>query len=177
MRIWTATVVLTSFSLITGVIATSAFADNTKTPSGSISQSINQPNYVKPITINKAEFGLGTIDSKGEFSFTPTIKVPLEEGKKYGWRIQLQGYQGEVTWREVLRLPKPPENWATDNGENFTLSQDGSEAVTKRTELPSDGVIENFWTITPGDPIGKHKIQVYIDDRLIATFDFEIVPR
>jgi hypothetical protein len=37
-------------------------------------------------------------------------------------------------------------------------------------------VIENFWTITPGDPLGKHRIEVYIDDRLISTFEFELIP-
>jgi hypothetical protein len=172
MRIWAATVVLTSFWLMSGVIATSALADNAKTSSGLISQS----NNAKPITVNKAEFGLVRVDSKGKFSFTPTIRVPLQEGVKYGWRIQLQNYKGEVKWREVLRLPKPPETWATDDGENLTLSADGSEAVTNRIESTTDGVIENFWTIAPGDPIGKHRIQVYINDRLIAAFDFEIVP-
>ncbi|MBD2631052.1 hypothetical protein RI030_17945 [Aphanizomenon flos-aquae NRERC-008] len=39
-----------------------------------------------------------------------------------------------------------------------------------------NGVIENFWTISPGDPLGKHQIEVYIDERLIGTFVFEIVP-
>jgi hypothetical protein len=39
-----------------------------------------------------------------------------------------------------------------------------------------NGIIENFWTIYIGDPMGQHQIQVYIDERLIATFEFEIVP-
>ena len=39
-----------------------------------------------------------------------------------------------------------------------------------------NGVIENFWTIAAGDPLGKHQIEVYIDERLIGTFAFEIVP-
>jgi hypothetical protein len=38
-----------------------------------------------------------------------------------------------------------------------------------------NGVIENFWTIAPGDPSGKHKIEVYIDNRRIAAFEFEVV--
>jgi hypothetical protein len=39
-----------------------------------------------------------------------------------------------------------------------------------------NGVIENFWTIAAGDPLGKHQIEVYIDEHLIGTFAFEIVP-
>ncbi|AFY50479.1 hypothetical protein Nos7524_4737 [Nostoc sp. PCC 7524] len=175
MRIWAATVVLTSSLVIAGVLHPSVLANNAKTPSQSISQP--QSNKAQQINVTKAEFGFAKIDSQGKFNFTPTTRIPLEEGSKYGWRIQLQNVQGEVTWREVLRLPKPPETWATDNGENFKLSTDGSEAVSNRTQLAKDGVIENFWTITPGDPPGKHIIHVYVDDRLVGNFEFEVIPR
>ncbi|HEY9800403.1 MAG TPA: hypothetical protein V6D25_08595 [Leptolyngbyaceae cyanobacterium] len=175
MTIRAATVVITSSLLMTGFIHTSALANNAMTLAQSSSQS--QPNKTQPINISKAEFGVATRDAQGKFNFTPTIKVPLVEGNKYGWRIQLQGVKGEVTWREVLRLPKPPQTWATDDGENLTLSADGTEAVTKRTQLPKNGVIENFWTIAPGDPPGKHTINVYVDERLVGNFEFEIIPK
>jgi hypothetical protein len=179
MRIWAAIVVLTSSWLVSGLIAakpinaTVAIAETTVASSGSISQSSNAQ---KPITVDKAEFGVARVDARGKVNFIPTFRVPLQEGNKYGWRIQLKDYKGEVTWREVLRLPKQPETWATDDGENFTVSADGTEAVMRRKTLAEDGVIENFWTIAAGDPPGRHKIQVYVDDRLIATFDFEIFP-
>lgn len=175
MIIRAATVVITSSLLMTGFIHTSTLADNPKTLAQSSPQS--QPNKTQPINISKAEFGVATLDAGGKFNFTPTIKVPLVEGNKYGWRIQLQGVKGQVTWREVLRLPKAPQTWATDDGENFTLSTDGTEAVTKRTQSPKNGVIENFWTIAPGDPPGKHIIYVYVDERLVGNFEFEIVPK
>ncbi|MFN6566439.1 hypothetical protein [Dendronalium sp. ChiSLP03b] len=179
MRMWAATVVLTSSWLIAGVMAsiskpinaTLAFTDNAMASSQSISQLSN----TKPIAVSKAEFGVLRVSLNGKGNFTPTTRVLLNQGGKYGWRIQLKDYKGEVTWREVLRLPKRPETWATDDGENFSVSKDGIEAVTKRTELVSNGVIENFWTITPGDPGGKHTIQVYVDDRLIAAFEFEVI--
>ncbi|WP_414544387.1 hypothetical protein [Nostoc sp. CCY0012] len=176
MRTWTATVVLTFFGLISGFIAsepinaTLALTDNALASSDVISQS-----PTRPITVSKAEFGVLRTDSQGQDSFTRTNRVILNQTGKYGWRIQLKGYKGEVTWREVLQLPKPPQTWATEDGENFSLSQDGIEAVTTRTQFTSDGVIENFWTIVPGDPSGKHRIQVFIDNLLVATFDFELI--
>lgn len=179
MRIWAATVVLTSSWLIAGMIAsiskpmnaTLALANNPVTSS----QSISLVNNTKQITVSKAEFGVLRAGFNGKENFTPTRRVLLNQGGKYGWRIQLKDYKGEVTWREVLQLPKRPETWATDDGENFSISPDGIQAVTRRTQSTSDGAIENFWTITPGDPGGKHKIQVYIEDRLIATFEFEVI--
>ncbi|MBD2302033.1 hypothetical protein H6G80_11435 [Nostoc sp. FACHB-87] len=179
MRIWTAIVVLTSSWLVSGLVASQpinakvAIAADKTASSRSISQASNTK---KPIAIDKAEFGIARVDARGKVNFIPTFRVPLQEGSKYGWRIQLKDYQGEVTWREVLRLPKPPETWATDDGENFSVSADGTESVMRRKTIANDGVIQNYWTIAAGDPPGKHKIQVYIDDRLIATFDFEVFP-
>lgn len=173
MRIWAATFVLTSSWLISQVIACQpSYA--TYAVKNDARKSSAPPN-AKPITVTKAEFGMQKVDAQGKVIFVPTIRVPFEQGTKYGWRIQLQNYQGEVTWREVLRLPNAPYTWGIDSGEDLSLSANGKEAVTKRTVLTKNGVINNFWTITPGDPVGKHQIHVYINDRLIGSFEFEIV--
>ena len=128
------------------------------------------------IVVNKTEFGVRIINSSGKVNFFPTTTVPLKEGDAYGWRITLDKYSGKVQWREVLTLPKPPETWITENRENLSISKDGKTATSTRIQTPVNGVIENFWTISPGDPLGKHQIEVYINERLLATFEFEIVP-
>ena len=168
---WTATIVLTSAWLLSGFIASEAWtslADHGAASSHSISQ-------IKPITASQAEFGVLRVDSQGQSKFTPTTRVLLYQSGKYGWRIKLKNYKGKVTWREIMRLPKPPETWATDDSQSLTLSADGIEAITTRTQFTSDGVIENFWTMVPGDPGGKYQIQVYIDNRLIGAFDFDVI--
>jgi hypothetical protein len=170
MKIGAAGLLLASFWLISGVIASNATPVVAESPPES-SLFSNR----KQITVSKAEFGVKIIDSKGKVSFFRTTKVQLQEGDAYGWRIKLENYRGEVKWREVLKLPKPPETWSTEDGEDFSISTDGTTAVSKRTQTATNGVIENFWTIAPGDPLGKHQIKVYVDDRLMATFDFEIV--
>ncbi|HYW20765.1 MAG TPA: hypothetical protein VE956_15970 [Nodularia sp. (in: cyanobacteria)] len=173
MRNWAATIVLTSSWLISGFIAFEALAlaDN----SVASSQSISGSNNSRQITASQAEFGVLRVDAKNLANFTSTTRVVLSQGGKYGWRIQLKDYKGKVTWREILRLPKPPETWATDDGQSLSLSGDGVEAVTTRTVFTNDGKIENFWTMVPGDPGGKHQIQVYVDNRLIGSFDFEVI--
>lgn len=166
VRNWAATLVLASFWLTSGLIA-SVLAENAIKPSESRSS--------KAIAVNKAEFGVERVGARGNVTFIPTNRVLFQEKRRYGWRIQLKDYQGKVTWREVLRLPKQPENWGTDNGENFSLSANGTEGVTNRTQVAHNGMIENYWTIAPGDPSGKHRIEVYIDNRRIASFDFDVV--
>jgi hypothetical protein len=132
---------------------------------------------VKSITVNKVKFGVLRGDRNGKVTFIPTTKVLLNEGDRYGWRIQLKNYEGAVTWHEVIKLPKAPETWGVNSGEDFSISDNGKEATTKRIQFAKRGVIENFWTVAPGDPTGKYLIEVYIDNRRVASFDFEVVPK
>jgi hypothetical protein len=174
MRIWATTAVLASSWLISGVIGSEPINATSVLVQNAISSPA--PTNTKQVTVSNTEFGLKRVDSKGNVTILRTTKVPLQQGNAYGWRIKLKDYQGEVKWREVLRLPKPPVTWGTDKGEDFSMLPDGMTSVTRRTQSAPEGVIENFWTITPGDPLGKHRIEVYIDDRLISTFEFELIP-
>ncbi|MDZ8186177.1 MAG: hypothetical protein RMX96_15150 [Nostoc sp. ChiSLP02] len=178
MRILATTAVLAASWLIFGIITSKPINANsivvqniTPFPTPTLA-----PRNSKPIIISNAEFGLKRVDAKGNVTILQTKTVPLQEGIAYGWRMKLKDYQGEVKWREVLRLPKPPQTWGTDNGEDFSISADGTTSTTRRTESAPDGTIENFWTIAPGDPLGKYKIEVYVNDRLINTFEFEVIP-
>ncbi len=173
IKIWAATVVLSSFWLISGVTAAQPIRANSPLAQKPVATPPSSSNP-QTMTVDKAEFGVQRVDSSGKATFIPTTRVPFKEGNKYGWRIQLKDYKGEVTWKEILRLPKRPETWGTNSGENFSISPTGEEGVTTRTVTTDDGVIENFWTIAPGDPPGKHTIEVYVGDRLLHSFNFEV---
>ncbi|MDF5721383.1 MAG: hypothetical protein PUP91_13075 [Rhizonema sp. PD37] len=168
-RIGSATVLLVASWIASGVVASSAY--NALASSQSVSA---KPTI--PIIVSKAEFGIFQVKSKKKVTFLPTNKIPLIEGNKYGWRIQLKDYQGEVTWREILQLPKHPETWGTTDGEHFSIGAHGTEGVTTRTQLIKNGIIQDYWTVVSGDPIGKHKIDIYINERRIASFEFETIP-
>ncbi len=172
MKIWATTLFLAFLGLISPVKASDMAIAYNSTDNAIKSQAIISN---KPIIVKKAEFGVLRTDKNGKVTLIPTNKIPLQEGKVYGWRIQLQGYQGGLTWEEVLTLPKPPLTWGTDTGEHFFLSPDGTKSVIKRTNLVKKGMVSNFWTISSGDPVGKHIIEVYVGKRRIATFKFEVV--
>ncbi|MBV6627732.1 MAG: hypothetical protein KI793_33210 [Rivularia sp. (in: Bacteria)] len=171
MKIWATTFLLAFVALISPVKAAEVMIDegtNTAIKSREITPK-------RPIIVKKAEFGVLRTEKNGQVTFIPTTKVPYEEGKVYGWRIQLQGYEGKLTWQEVLTLPKPPLTWGTDNGEHFFLSPDGTKSVIKRTDLIKKGIVNNFWTVSSGDPEGLHVIEIYAGKRRIARFKFEVV--
>jgi hypothetical protein len=46
--------------------------------------------------------------------------------------------------------------------------------VTERIIPTRLGFIANEWRYAPGDPIGAHKMRVYIDGQLIREFAFDI---
>ena len=174
MKIINSQVLLVSLSLLLPMI-TPAFHESSMALAAGTTNS-NQPIINQQIVVNKTEFGVKIVNPEGKVNFFPTTTVPLKEGDAYGWKITLDNYQGNVKWREVLTLPQPPETWTTQDNRNFSISADGKTATSTRTVTPVNGVIENFWIISPGDPLGKHQIEVYIDERLIGTFAFEIVP-
>jgi hypothetical protein len=169
MKAWAIRLVLACFWLISGnlVSASVVLAENTPISSKSTA--------IKPFTVSKIEFGVKKVDSQGKLTISPTDKIPLQVGVAYGWRIQLLEYRGDVKWREVLKLPKPPNSWSTQNSEDFSISPDGTTAVTRKIQLTKDGTIENFWVIAPGDPTGKYEIEVYVNEHKVSTFEFEIV--
>jgi hypothetical protein len=182
MKIINSQVLLISLSLIVAIITPASNKSNMAL--AAITTKYDQSIINQKIVVNKSEFGVKIVSAEGKVNFFPTTTVPLKEGDAYGWRITLDNYQGnvkdkvkgKVKWREVLTLPQAPETWTTENNKNFSISKDGKTAISQRTVTPVNGVIENFWTISSGDPLGKHQIEVYIGESLIGTFVFEIVP-
>ena len=44
-----------------------------------------------------------------------------------------------------------------------------------REEL-EEGWLQKFWTLEEGDPMGRHVIHVFVEDELVRTFEFDVVP-
>jgi hypothetical protein len=141
-----------------------------------VAQQTPKPVSNSKIAVSEAQFGIVEVNPINfNVSFQPTDKVPLKQGTAYGWRIQLKDYQGSVTWREVFRLPKAAQTWVGPQSGEFTVSADKTQATTSREVYTQDGVISNTWTVIPGDPTGKHIMEVYIDDRRVASIEFNVV--
>jgi hypothetical protein len=57
-----------------------------------------------------------------------------------------------------------------------TISKDGRVSVMEREVTPDDGLIFNSWSVAAGDPQGRHKIRVLIDNRYERFFEFDVFP-
>ena len=120
-----------------------------------------------------AEFGI--LDENGEnYIFKETNHIPNKVGITYGWNIHLTTHKEVVTWKEEFILPSPAVEWADINKNEVTVDNNKKAAITKRTVIPENGWINNYWSISKGDPSGKYMMKIYIDDSLVKTFVFFI---
>lgn len=137
--------------------------------------SLKQSLAVANIKVVRAYFGLFDTNSSGKLSFKKSNRIPLVAGQLYGWIIVLKSDKSTVRLREEFRLPLAPKTWGKENTEeNNTVSPDGKLHITEREVDVSKGVITNAWGVAPGDPDGTYVIRVFIEDQLLATFEFDV---
>lgn len=122
-----------------------------------------------------AQFGVFGADPTGRRMLYETKKFPAIVAAPYGWYIIFKTEKPTVVWREEFELPVAPPTWGPGEAMGiYTISPDRRTAVTERVIPTGLGFIANEWRYAPGDPIGAHKMRVYIDGQLIREFSFDI---
>jgi len=127
------------------------------------------------IEVLSAQFGVFGADPTGRRILYETAKFPAVISAPYGWYIVFKTDKPIVIWREEFELPVPPPTWGPGEALGiYTISPDRKTAVTERIIPTRLGFIANEWRYAPGDPIGAHKMRIYIDGQLIREFAFDI---
>ena len=127
------------------------------------------------IQVVTAQFGVVGADPSGRRLLYETDKCPAIPAAPYGWYILFKTSKPTVVWREEFELPEAPPTWGPGEAMGiFSISPDRKTAVTERIIPTRLGFIANEWRYAPGDPIGAHKMRVYIDGQLVREFSFDI---
>lgn len=127
------------------------------------------------VQVVTAQFGVFGADPSGRRLLYETDKFPAVPAAPYGWYILFKTAKPTVVWREEFELPEAPPTWGPGEALGiFSISPDRKTAVTERVIPTRLGFIANEWRYAPGDPIGAHKMRVYIDGQLIREFSFAI---
>jgi len=128
-----------------------------------------------PLEVVSAQFGVFGADPTGRRVLYETARFPAVVAAPYGWYIIFKTDKPTVVWREEFELPEEPPTWGPGEAMGiYTISPDRKTAVTERIIPTRLGFIANEWRYAPGDPIGAHKMRVYIDGQLIREFAFDI---
>lgn len=149
--------------------ATSSAAGDLKTANA------KAPLTAAEIQVVTAQFGVFGADPSGRRLLYETDKFPAIPAAPYGWYILFKTSKPTVVWREEFELPEAPPTWGPGEAMGiFSISPDRKTAVTERIIPTRLGFIANEWRYAPGDPIGAHKMRVYIDGQLVREFSFDI---
>jgi hypothetical protein len=175
-RLTLASIAVLSVALASGCATSEPPKESTATPVPSptpLAQAA--PGKSAPIEVVSATFGVFGADPTGRRVLYETAKFPAVIAAPYGWYIIFKTEKPTVIWREEFELPEPPPTWGPGEALGiYTISPDRKTAVTERIIPTRLGFIANEWRYAPGDPIGAHKMRVYIDGQLIREFAFDI---
>jgi len=145
-------------------------------PAAASAQSRSAANF-RPadVEVVAAQFGVFGADPTGRRMLYETDKFPGVVAAPFGWYIVFKTDKPTVVWREEFELPTAPPTWGPGEAMGiFQVTPDRKTAVTERIIPTKLGFIANEWRFASGDPIGAHKMRVYIDGKLIREFSFDI---
>jgi hypothetical protein len=120
------------------------------------------------------DFKLGILRPVGDGRYaleTETQRLPRRlKSTGFRWGVQFANPAGtSIEWYEVIHLPSAAAQ-ATGN-----LSQFEPAALRTAVQTSSDRVIvDNFW-FDEGDPLGSHRLALFVDGTQCWTTTFEVV--
>ena len=123
-----------------------------------------------------AEFGVFDASDPKRVVFEQTQVIPHREGQRYGWMIELRGVKRSVSVREEYVLPGTAIEHRTDSAEGtkLVIPLDRRSQVSQRQLVPVDGRIFGEWEIGPQEPAGRRQLDVVVEGRIAASFEFEV---
>ena len=124
------------------------------------------------LEIVDAEFGVFDASRPHEIRFLPTLSVPHRVGQRYGWIIDLKTRQRSVSVREEYLLPSAVQGGEV-NGV-LVIPMERRNQASQRQLVPQEGRIIGEWEIGPGEPPGRRHLQVFVEGRLAADFEYEV---
>jgi hypothetical protein len=130
---------------------------------------------ISDVEIVRSDFGLfGSIPS-GDPAFKASRSVPLKEDQAYGWFIELKTSKPKIKWREEIVFPASQAILDIHGSTaKHSISEDGLTVTSEQEEVvPDSGLIYHMWGVAAGDPKGSHVMRVYVEDKLVRTFEFE----
>jgi len=136
------------------------------------------PAAASALKVEASEFVVSVSDGEGNQRSIESDIVPyLPDRACFGWRLRVTDAPRLVRYREILKLPHAPAFWSGEDDEYspHVFSADRTTATTEEFAAPdADGWLSSSWCIVDGDPVGRHSIDVYLQDALVRHFDFEV---
>ena len=127
------------------------------------------------LVVRGAAFGLIEVDEGGAWRLVETNVLPNRRGAKAGWVLWLDTTRPSVAWEEHWDSPGGP-GWDGDLHPDalYGFSEDGKTMVYDEVGAPVEGRIYHAWELTHETPLGRWRIQVFLDRKHVTDFEFEV---
>ena len=127
---------------------------------------------VSPVSRGSTLFA---VDPRTEQRY-PTVRVPYRPDTIcYEWVVFFEPENREIRVRELVELPAAPASWGDVATLGLTIAPDGRSGVSELSDSIADSQISRRWCVGEGDPLGPYRIRVYLGERLLEDFQFEMV--
>lgn len=105
-----------------------------------------------------------------------TRKIPFRPGRQFGWRMKLkEPHRKYVRIIERFSLPVPPQDWGELERRHLVSSDRRIATVPNELKVRDDWIARANWTMSEGDPLGLHAMEIQVDGRLAARVVFWLV--
>jgi S1-C subfamily serine protease len=149
---------------------------NAKSEIADSSRRTTERESITDVEIVRSDFGLFGAVPTGDPAFQASRSVPLQEDQTYGWFMELKTSKPKIKWREEIVFPSPLAILDIHGSTaQHSTSEDGLTVTTELEEVvPDGGLIYHMWGVAAGDPKGPHVMRIYVEDKLVRTFEFEV---
>jgi hypothetical protein len=132
------------------------------------------PPVAAPVDVIRAEFGLFDASNSSEVVFEPSVIVPHRVGQRYGWIIMVATARRSLSVREEYLLPEAARVASDPVSESLYIPLRRRNQVSQRQLVPVGGKIYGEWAVGPDEPAGHRTLEVLIEDRVAASFEFDV---
>ena len=121
------------------------------------------------------KFGQMEKGSSGYYVANETTTIPLklkDSGFRFGFTVK-HAQNSSFDGYKIIYLPAAAKEIIGDL-KRVTILNDGK--IIKDSERKFNGLWSNPFWFDEGDPLGKWKIEIYLNSKLMKTIDFTVVP-
>lgn len=130
---------------------------------------------VNDVKTYRVAFGVMVESDRGENEgmLYETTKIPMTGSMIPGFAFIVDpSHEETYSTYSIHHLPAPPGQLTGD----FAGQGDVSPQVVRTRTERVQGVRRFDFGFSPGDPLGKYRVEVFVDDVRVKTIEFEAVP-
>jgi hypothetical protein len=124
--------------------------------------------------VSRFKFGILKEASNGDYSIAvETTRIPRKL-KKTGFRFGIafdNAARDQIEWYEVVHLPSP-----THEVSGNLNRAEARMLRTDKQEGRDQHIVDHFW-FDEGDPLGKHRLDLFVNGVLKYSVYFDVVDR